>query len=85
MRIRYFIAAGLALLPAIAGAAETLAYSYDARGRLVTVQHNGGRNNGLASTYSFDAADNRTRTQTTGARGNIIVVPLGRLRLIPTR
>lgn len=85
MRIKPVIATALALLPALACAAETVAYSYDAKGRLTKVEHTGGRNNGQTSTYSFDAADNRTQSQVTGARGNLVIVPLGRLRLIHVR
>lgn len=65
-------------------AAETITYSYDAKGRLTQVQHAGGRNDGLASNYAFDAADNRTSSQVIGARARVIVVPLGGVRPIPT-
>lgn len=48
-------------------ASETITYSYDARGRLVTVAHSGTANNGLQTTYSHDKADNRTNKTTTGS------------------
>jgi hypothetical protein len=50
-----------------AGAAETIAYSYDARGRLVQVARSGTVNNGVATSYQFDKADNRTGKTTTGS------------------
>lgn len=39
---------------------ETIGYSYDSRGRLVQVSHSGAVNNGVLSSYTYDAADNRT-------------------------
>lgn len=57
--------AGLAVAAA-AVAAETLTYSYDARGRLVKVEHSGNVNNGVVTNYQYDKADNRTLKNTTG-------------------
>ena len=54
-----------AALPA--QAAETITYTYDAKGRLVKVVHSGTVNNGVQTTYSQDKADNRTQVKTTGA------------------
>lgn len=85
MGTKLIATAALALLPALASAGETATYSYDAKGRLIKVEHAGGRNAGLVSTYAFDAADNRTGTEVKGARANVIVVPLGGLQLIPVR
>jgi coenzyme F420-reducing hydrogenase delta subunit len=51
---------------AAAYAAETIAYGYDARGRLVRVQHNGSVNANVATNYVYDKADNRTLKNTTG-------------------
>ena len=48
------------LTASAARASETLTYSYDARGRLKTVAHSGTVNNGKATTYTLDKADNRT-------------------------
>lgn len=48
-------------------ASETVTYTYDARGRLVAVVHSGTVNNGISTTYTSDAADNRTLVVTTGA------------------
>lgn len=56
-------ASGLALLPAMAFASEVITYSYDVRGRLIQVVRNG-EGNPLTS-YSYDAADNRTNVTTT--------------------
>lgn len=59
---------GLTALAAVAAAAsETLTYSYDARGRLVRVQHNGSVNSNVITNYSYDKADNRTLKNVTGA------------------
>lgn len=48
-------------------ATETITYTYDARGRLVQVQHSGTVNNGVNKTYTQDKAHNRTNVTTTGA------------------
>jgi YD repeat-containing protein len=58
---------GLAALAAVANASETLNYSYDARGRLVRVQHNGSVNANVVTRYEYDKADNRTLKNVTGA------------------
>jgi hypothetical protein len=60
-------AAAVAAVPALAIAAETIAYSYDPRGRLVKVERSGSVNNNVVTNYSFDKADNRTLKNTTGA------------------
>jgi|GEM_PF-742579 len=54
----------LALAPAYAD--ETITYSYDARGRLKQVAHNGTANNGVTAAYTFDKADNRATATVTG-------------------
>lgn len=51
----------------IASASETITYIYDAKGRLVLVQHAGTVNNNVVANYSFDAADNRKNLKVTGA------------------
>lgn len=48
-------------------AAETITYTYDAKGRLVKVVHSGSVNNGLQTTYTHDKVDNRKNTTTTGS------------------
>ena len=54
-------------LTAAAVASETITYTYDNRGRLVKVVHNGSVNNNVQTNYSYDKADNRTNVKTTGA------------------
>lgn len=48
-------------------AAETVTYTYDAKGRLVKVDHAGSPNNGVTTTITLDAADNRRSVKTVGA------------------
>jgi hypothetical protein len=60
-------AAAVAAVPALAIAAETIAYGYDARGRLVKVARSGNVNNNVVTNYSYDKADNRTAKTTTGS------------------
>lgn len=51
----------------IASASETITYSYDAKGRVVKVQHAGSINNNVVANYSYDRADNRTNLNVSGA------------------
>jgi Tfp pilus assembly protein PilV len=55
------------LLGAAAYAAETITYTYDARGRLKQVAHSGSVNNNVVTNYVYDKADNRTNKTTTGS------------------
>ena len=64
---RAFSLVGLALASAPAFAAETITYTYDARGRLVKVERTGTVNNGVTTSYTIDKADNRTNKTTTGS------------------
>lgn len=57
----------IATLSSAASAAETITYTYDARARLTAVQHSGSVNNGVATSYAYDKADNRTGKTVTGA------------------
>lgn len=41
-------------------AAETVTYTYDARGRLVKVERSGTVNNNVSADYTYDKGDNRT-------------------------
>jgi len=66
MKRTLLIAAALPFA-APAPAAETIAYSYDARGRLVTVARSGTVNNGVVTSYALDKADNRTSKATVGS------------------
>ena len=65
--MRIAIVLGLLVTSSVTSAAETVTYKYDARGRLVQVNHSGGPANGTQTTYTHDAASNRTQVQTTGA------------------
>jgi YD repeat-containing protein len=60
-------ATALLLASTAASAAETITYTYDARGRLVQVARSGTVNNGVTTTYSLDKATNRTSKTTTGS------------------
>ncbi|WP_439568605.1 hypothetical protein [Sphingopyxis sp.] len=51
--------------PAVA--AETVTYSYDAKGRLSKVVRTGSVNNNVTVDYEHDKADNRTRLKTTNS------------------
>lgn len=46
-------------------AAETVTYTYDARGRLVKVVRTGTVNNNNQSCYKYDKADNRANVKVT--------------------
>ena len=47
--------------------AETITYSYDARGRLIQVARTGAVNNNVTTNYAYDKADNRSSKATTGS------------------
>ena len=61
------VLAGLLAIATAGHAAETVTYTYDAKGRLIQVVHSGSVNNGVTTTYSQDKADNRSRVTVTGA------------------
>lgn len=54
-------------LAAPAQAAETISYTYDAKGRLVKVVRTGTVNNNVTVDYEHDKANNRTRLKTTNS------------------
>ena len=58
--------AALGFISATAFASETITYTYDAKGRLVRVQHSGGPAAGIDKQYLFDKADNRANVAVTG-------------------
>lgn len=58
---------GIAAIPAIAWATETITYTYDAKGRLVKVERSGTVNNGVKAEYTHDKANNRTNVTVTGS------------------
>lgn len=51
--------------PAIA--AETITYTYDAKGRVVKVVRTGTVNNNVTYDYNFDRANNRTKVKITNS------------------
>lgn len=59
--------AAVAAVPALAIAAETIGYSYDARGRLIRAERSDGASANVVTNYSYDKADNRTLKSTTGS------------------
>jgi YD repeat-containing protein len=65
--LRFALIAICGLSTTAAVATETITYTYDARGRLVQVQHSGTVNNGVSTTYAQDKANNRANVTTTGA------------------
>ena len=65
MRRIFIVLALAASMPA--SAAETIIYTYDARGRLKQVARTGTVNNGVNTAYTIDKADNRTNKTTTGS------------------
>lgn len=66
-RFTILAAALFAAAPLAAHAAETITYSYDAKGRLIRAQRAGTVNNGVAATFEYDRANNRRRVRVTGA------------------
>ncbi|MES1973156.1 MAG: hypothetical protein V4472_11905 [Pseudomonadota bacterium] len=61
------VTAALGTASGAAGGSETINYTYDAKGRLVLVQHSGTVNNNVVANYTFDAVDNRRNLKVTGA------------------
>jgi YD repeat-containing protein len=57
----------VALCVAAPACADTVVYTYDALGRLVTASTSGGTQNGVARDYRYDPAGNRTSVQVTGS------------------
>lgn len=67
-KIRWIAMGAAAVAMSVAAmATETVTYTYDAKGRLVKVVRSGTVNNGVATTYSHDKADNRTNVKVVGA------------------
>lgn len=61
-----------------ARAAETITYSYDAKGRLTKADRTGTVNNGISTAIAFDKANNRTNYTITnggGGGGGTILIP----------
>jgi hypothetical protein len=66
-RLALSIAMGLTLVPALAIAAETITYTYDAKGRLVKVVRTGTVNNSVTYDYTHDKANNRKKVKVTNS------------------
>jgi YD repeat-containing protein len=65
---RVKLAAALLLAAATVRSAETISYTYDAKGRVVRVVRTGSVNNNVTTQYAHDKADNRkTKTTTNSA------------------
>jgi hypothetical protein len=67
MRVRLIAIAALVALPQPAIAAETITYTYDAKGRVTKVVRTGTVNNGVTYEYRHDKADNRTKVKVTNS------------------
>jgi hypothetical protein len=65
--IELLVIGALVAAAGVASASETITYTYDAKGRLILVQHAGTVNNNVFANYTFDHADNRTNVKVTGA------------------
>jgi hypothetical protein len=65
--MRKLILAGSIALALPAHAAETITYSYDAKGRLVKVVRTGTVNNNVTYDYTHDAANNRKKVKVTNS------------------
>ena len=65
-RIFLSVSAGL-LFTAPVLSAETITYTYDAKGRLVKVVRTGTVNNNVTTEYEHDKADNRSRLKVTNS------------------
>lgn len=48
-------------------AAETVTYTYDAKGRLVKVERSGSVNSNVRAEYTLDKAENRTNVTVSGS------------------
>jgi hypothetical protein len=71
MRIKSMFGAACAAILMIAGvalASETVLYVYDARGRLIRVEHSGEVNSNIVANYTYDPAGNRANVKVTGSQ-----------------
>lgn len=65
--LKFLIASASIIAVQAAVAQESTTFTYDAKGRVVTVTRTGGPSGGVTTTYSYDRADNRTNVTVTGA------------------
>lgn len=63
------VGAGCICLSGAALASQTVAYTYDALGRLVQSQVQSGTESGTSQTFTYDAAGNRKQYQVSGVTG----------------
>ncbi len=82
MSMKLVLGMVIVMMPLGAHAAETTTYRYDAKGRLLEVKQTGGPANNATSTYTYDAADNRTNVKVEAQR-RVVVVPLNGFTVIP--
>ena len=66
-RVTLIIGIALGASTAAAHAAETIRYTYDAKGRVVKVVRTGSVNSGRTTEYQHDKANNRKRVKRTTA------------------
>lgn len=67
MTIKAVLASALLTTAIPALSAETITYSYDAKGRVTKVVRTGSVNNNVRIDYEHDKANNRKRVKVTGA------------------
>jgi hypothetical protein len=68
MKLGYLVViGGLFSFAGAAQAAETITYTYDAKGRLVKVVRTGTVNNNVQTQYTHDKANNRKTVVVTGS------------------
>jgi hypothetical protein len=65
--MRKIILVGCVALAGSAYAAETITYTYDAKGRVVKVVRTGTVNNNVTYDYTHDAANNRKKVKVTNS------------------
>lgn len=63
----FLLGLGAVAIAAPAMSAETITYTYDAKGRVVKVQRTGTVNNGVTTDYTHDKANNRRSVKVTGS------------------
>jgi YD repeat-containing protein len=82
------ICLAVSAMPSVVRAAESVTYTYDALGRLVTTMRSGGPASGVNAATDYDPAGNRKTVTVSGASTSsppmkVIVVPLNGYTIIP--